>query len=67
MALTRPFLKTVKERAEADPAFRDALLAEGVDALLSGEVDVANAILSEYANAMVGAVKISPSTNTPQR
>ena len=67
MTLSRSFKETVGERAEADPAFCDALLAEGVHALLSGEVEVGNAILCDYFSAMVGAVEVAPSTNTPQR
>ena len=31
VALTRPFRETVQARAAGDPAFRDALLAEGVE------------------------------------
>lgn len=65
MALTRSFKETVKERAEADPAFRDALLAEGVDALLSGEVDVGKAILRDYVNATVGFAKLAEETGIP--
>jgi hypothetical protein len=38
MRLTRPFKETVKARAETDAATRDALLTEGVDALLAGDL-----------------------------
>ncbi len=37
--MTRSFKDTVKARAERDAAFRDALLTEGVDALLSGLIE----------------------------
>ena len=36
MALTRAFKDTVRARVQNDPAFRDALLTEGVKALLDG-------------------------------
>ena len=39
MALTKDFKETVKARAERDPAFREALLTEAVELLLSGDVD----------------------------
>ena len=39
MTLTRNFKETVKARAERDEAFREALLREGVECLLSGDVD----------------------------
>jgi len=65
MALTRSFKETVKERAQEDPAFRYALLAEGVDALLSGEVEVGKAILRDYVNATVGFAKLAEETGIP--
>ena len=39
MALTRDFKETVQARARRDAAFREGLLKEGVDCLLSGDVD----------------------------
>ena len=38
MALTRDFKATVQARVQADPAFRDALLREGIETLLGGEI-----------------------------
>ena len=43
MPLTRDFKETVKERIERDSAFREELLKEGVECLLSGDVDTINA------------------------
>ena len=40
MPLTRDFRVTIRERLESDPGFREALLEEGVQCLLAGEVDV---------------------------
>jgi DNA-binding phage protein len=65
MPLSRSFKETVKERIEEDPAFRDALLAEGIDALLSGEVDVGKAILRDYLNATIGFAKLAKETGIP--
>ena len=41
MPLTRDFKETVKSRSDRDPAFREALLEEGVERLLSGDMDTA--------------------------
>jgi hypothetical protein len=45
MALTRDFKETVRERVERDPAFREELLKEGIECLLTGDVDTGKAIL----------------------
>lgn len=55
MALTRAFKETVQARARTDPAFREALLREVVDALLAGEVALGKALLSGCTNATDGA------------
>ena len=65
MPLSRSFKETVKERIDEDPAFRDALLAEGIDALLSGEVDVGKIILRDYINATIGFAKLADETGIP--
>ena len=39
MPLTRDFKKTIQARIERDPAFGEELLTEGVECLLSGDVD----------------------------
>jgi DNA-binding phage protein len=67
MALSRSFKETIKERIDEDPAFRDALLAEGIDALLSGEVDVGKIILRDYINATIGFAKLADATGVPAK
>ena len=54
MSLTRDFKETIKARIEHDPAFREGLLKEGVECLLSGNVDTGKAILRDYINATIG-------------
>ena len=54
MPLTRDFKVTVQDRIMRDPAFRNALLEQGVECLLSGEVDVGKSVLRDYANATIG-------------
>ena len=58
MALTRDFKATVQARVQADPAFREALLREGIETLLSGDVDTGKAILRDYIKATVGFEKL---------
>ena len=54
MPLTRSFKETIQARIERDPAFRQELLKEGVECLLSNEVDTGKAILRDYINAAIG-------------
>ena len=58
MALTRDFKATVQARVQADPAFREALLREGIETMLSGDVDTGKAILRDYIKATVGFEKL---------
>ena len=54
MTLTRSFKETIKDRVERDRAFREELLKEGVEYLLTGDVDTGKAILRDYINATIG-------------
>ena len=67
MPLTRSFKDTVKARAGRDPAFREAMLIEGVDALLAGDIDAGKAILRDYINATIGFEKLAEETGTPAK
>ena len=67
MPLTRSFKDTVKARAGRDPAFREALLTEGVDAMLAGDIDTGKAILRDYINATIGFEKLAEETGTPAK
>jgi hypothetical protein len=58
MPLTRNFLDTVRARAERDPAFREALFAEAMRALLQGDLDGGRATLRIYINATLGFEKL---------
>ncbi len=50
MALTRDFKDTIQARVERDPAFREALLKEGLECLLSGDVETGKTVLRGYIN-----------------
>ena len=67
MPLTRSFKETVRERVQEDAAFRDALLVEGIDAMLSGEVEVGRAIIRDYINATIGFERLAKETGTPTK
>jgi len=67
MPLTREFKTTVKARAERDPVFREALLTEAVELLLSGEIETGKAILRDYINATVGFERLAKETGTPPK
>ncbi len=53
MALTKDFKDTIQARAQREPAFRKALLQEGVECLLAGDVDTGKAVMRDYINAIV--------------
>jgi DNA-binding phage protein len=63
MALTRSFKELVQKRA-SDPAFGKALLREGIDTMLAGDVDTGKAILRDYIKATVGFEKLAEATDT---
>ena len=63
MALTREFKETIQSRVQRDPAFREELLKEGLECLLSGDVDTGKAVLRDYINATIGFEKLSDLTD----
>ena len=54
MALSRTFKETVCARAQHDPAYRDRMLQEAVQNLVSGDMETAKSLLQLYINATVG-------------
>ena len=54
MSLSRDFKETIQARVERDPAFGEELLRQGVECLLSGDVDTGKAILRDYINSTIG-------------
>ena len=54
MTLTRDFKETIQARAQRDAAFRKALLREGVENFLAGDVETGKTVLRDYINATVG-------------
>jgi DNA-binding phage protein len=67
MALTRSFKETIKARAASDPAFKQALLTEGLNALICGDLDTGKAVLRDYINAAIGFETLAEATGTPAK
>ena len=63
MALTRDFKQTIRARAMRDAAFRRALLAESVEALLHDNLDLGKSLLRDYINATLGFEKLAGLTD----
>jgi DNA-binding phage protein len=61
-ALTRDFRETVHARLKRDAAFREGLLGEAIESLLSGEVALGKELLRDYINATVGFPKLAADT-----
>jgi DNA-binding phage protein len=64
MALTRSFRELVQKRVGEEPEFGAALLREGIDTMLAGDVDTGKAILRDYIKATVGFEKLGEATGT---
>jgi DNA-binding phage protein len=62
MALTRDFKETVQARVRSDPAFREGLLSEAIQSLLSGDVALGKELLRDYINATVGFPRLAAHT-----
>ena len=67
MALTRSCKELVQRRVTADSSFAEALLREGIDTMLSGDVETGKAILRDYIKATIGFEKLGAATDTPAK
>ena len=67
MAKTKSFKKLVQQHVKADKKFAEALLREGIDAMLAGDVDTGKTILRDYIKATVGFEKLGQATETPPK
>lgn len=65
MPLTRDFNETVQARAKIDTAFQKGLLKEGVDCLLSGEVEAGKILIRHYIDSAIGFDELGALTNKP--
>ncbi|HEY7845282.1 MAG TPA: transcriptional regulator [Bradyrhizobium sp.] len=67
MAKTKSFKDLVQGRVKTDKKFAEALLREGIDALLSGDVDTGKTILRDYIKATVGFEELGEATGAPAK
>ena len=65
--LRRLFKETVQISIAGDPIYRKELLREGVECLLSGDLDTGKAILRDYITATIGFDKLSDMTHSPTK
>jgi DNA-binding phage protein len=64
MAKTGSFKELVQTRVKNDKKFAEALLREGINAMLSGDVETGKTILRDYIKATVGFEKLGEATGT---
>src|SRR5712692_3232918 len=62
IVLTKDFTEAVQARVKRDPAFREGLLSQAIESLLSGEVALGKELLRDYINATVGFPKLARHT-----
>jgi DNA-binding phage protein len=67
MALSRDFKETVAARVKRDPAFKEALFQEGMQALFTGDVEAGLIALRDYINATIGFAALSKATHVPEK
>ena len=63
MTRTKSFRGLVERHIKRDEKFAEALLCEGVDAMLSGDVETGKIILRDFINATVGFTELSNVTH----
>jgi hypothetical protein len=67
MARTKSFKALVQRHVKRDRKFAEALLREGVDAMLSGDIETGKIILRDYIKATVGFEKLGAVTGAPPK
>ena len=67
MAKTKSFRALIEHHIKRDLKFAEAFLREGVDAMLSGDVETGKIILRDYIKATVGFEKLGAATGAPPK
>src|SRR5216683_3343770 len=67
MTRSKSFRNLVQKHVKVDKKFAEALLREGVDAMLSGDVETGKTILRDYIKATVGFEKLGKATGAPPK
>ena len=64
---TKSFRDLVQRHVKDDARFAEALLREGLDAMLSGDVETGKTILRDYIKATIGFEKLGAATGAPAK
>jgi DNA-binding phage protein len=67
MVKSRSFSDLVQQQVKGDKKFAEALLREGIDALLSGDIESGKTLLRDYIKATVGFEKLGAATGAPPK
>jgi DNA-binding phage protein len=67
MPLTHDFKETIRARAQRDPKFRQALLCEAVECVITGDLATGKAVLRDYVNATAGFPELERRTQIPAK
>ena len=67
MARSKKFKSLVRHHVKADKKFAEALLREGIDALLSGDVETGKSLLRDTIKATVGFERLAQATGAPAK
>jgi hypothetical protein len=67
IAITREFRPTVLERAREEAEFRQAMLKEGIEARLAGDLATGKSIVRDYINAAIGFGPLAEATHIPAK
>jgi hypothetical protein len=66
-ALTGSVSELIDDYIASDPAFREALIQEAIEAMLAGDVDTGKTILRDYIKATEGFEKLGRALGTPAK
>jgi DNA-binding phage protein len=61
------FRDLLQHQVKTDKKFAEALLREGVDAMLSGDVETGKSLLRDYIKATVGFEQLAKATGAPAK
>lgn len=67
MVRTKSFSELVQRQVKKDKRFAEALLREGIDAMLSGDLDAGKTILRDYIKATIGFEELGAATGAPPK
>ena len=66
-ALTGSVSELIDDYIASDPAFREALIQEAIEAMLAGDVETGKTIMRDYIKATDGFEKLGRALGTPAK